>query len=182
VCVLECGDWVPRHVQVSLHFELKKIPNNKSIASFLSQTTMAQFIGLDQIDWGGNPGKCYECWKCQPCCGDGLFGALKCLGLWWCCGICSASKLFASSVGQQCSVWPHCLLTWCCPLCAGVAIRNNIRRRSGAPGHIVGDLVCTCCCGYCSFCQVLRAVQVPEWSIADGCQLNMIGPEVKFLN
>lgn len=36
--------------------------------------------GIDQIDWGGQAGACYEVWKCSPCCGSpDPLGCILCL-------------------------------------------------------------------------------------------------------
>jgi hypothetical protein len=71
--------------------------------------SVKSIFGLDQISWGGSAGAIYEVWRLSPCCGSpDVMGALKCLGCWWFCGLCSSSKFFASSVDQQCVSWCFC--------------------------------------------------------------------------
>lgn len=40
------------------------------------------------LDWGGDAGACWECWRVKPCCAD-FNSALYCCACWWCCGLCS---------------------------------------------------------------------------------------------
>ena len=133
-------------------------------------------FGLDQIDWGGQAGACYEIWKLSPCCGaPDPMGALTCIGCWWCCGICSASKLYASSLGQECALIPHCAMACFCGICTAVIVRNASRKKAGASGNWLGDIVCTWCCGCCSGCQVLRSAQVNDWNyFSDGIKVPVI--------
>jgi len=122
-------------------------------------------LGLDQIDWGGSAGKIYEIWKVAPCCGaPDIKGAAICCACWSFCGLCSATKLFASSVGQECSIMPHCLFVYFCGCVSGPVLRYNLRKKAGASGNIIGDCVCLWCCGPCACCQELRSVQPNEWN------------------
>lgn len=122
-------------------------------------------FGLDQVDWQGQAGACYECWKLSPCCGNpDIMGCLMCVGCWWCCGPCSACKLYASSLNEPCAVAPHCLMVCCVP-CTGCIVRHNLRKKAGVRGNIVGDCACRCCCGPCAFCQELRSVAPAEWNL-----------------
>lgn len=121
-------------------------------------------FGLDQMDWGGQSGAFYECWKVSPCCGEpDANAAVFCCLSWCCCGPCSACKLFANSTGDGCAIIPHCLIGCCMPL-AMTMTRYNIRKRMNVPGNICGDCVCSCCCAHCSLCQILRSTQTQEWN------------------
>ena len=122
-------------------------------------------FGIDQINWGGQAGAFYEVWKVAPCCGSpDLKGCLMCIGCWWCCGPCSACKLYASSLGQPCAIVQHCLMVSCVP-CTGCILRYNLRKKAGAKGNIIGDCVCLMCCGPCACCQQLRSVSPSEWNM-----------------
>ncbi|CAD2222897.1 hypothetical protein ADEAN_001045200 [Angomonas deanei] len=54
--------------------EAKKLENNdgdkenKEIDK-AGEGGVKSWLGIDQIDWGGEAGKFYECWKLNPCCG-----------------------------------------------------------------------------------------------------------------
>ena len=123
--------------------------------------------GLDQIDWGGSAGKFYEVWKVSPCCGSpdaNPKDAIMCCLCWSFCGQCSATKLFASSVDQPCSLIPHCLFVYFCGCISGPVLRYNLRKKAGVTGNIIGDCACVCCCGPCACCQELRSVQPSEWN------------------
>lgn len=122
-------------------------------------------FGLDQMDWGGQAGAFYECWKLNPCCGEpDINGAVMCCVAWSCCGPCSTCKLFANSTGEPCAIVPHCLIGWCCFPCTVCMTRYNIRKRMNIPGNLMGDCMCCLCCGPCSMCQVLRSVPTTEWN------------------
>lgn len=124
------------------------------------------WLGLDQIDWGGEAGKFYECWKINPCCGaPDVMQMLWCVVCWSCCNCCATSKMFASSVDQDCFLVPHCVMACCLPCVTSVLIRANLRKRLGVQGNIVGDFICTCCCGCCAQCQECRAVAPSEWNL-----------------
>lgn len=122
-------------------------------------------FGLDQIDWGGEAGKFYECWKLRPCCGaPDVVGAVMCCACWYCCGPCSSCKLYASSLGEPCAIVPHCLMVCLVP-CTPCIIRYNLRKRAGATGNFIGDCMCVLCCGPCACCQELRSVSAAEWNM-----------------
>jgi Cys-rich protein (TIGR01571 family) len=141
-------------------------------------------LGLDQQDWGGAAGKWYELWKCSPQCGSpDLMGCLHCVGCWWLCGICSLSKLYATSLGDECRFVPHCAMAWCLGPCTAVFTRYNIRRKLGVNGNMCGDFVCTCFCGLCSFCQILRASKVNDWDyFVDGIKVPpIVAPQINLI-
>ncbi len=122
------------------------------------------------IDWGASGGKCYECWVISPCCGNpdlDISMCGRCCVCWTCCGICSFAKLCSYAADQECSIINHCVLPWCCPPCAAVVLRHNLRIKAGAgkPGNDgwLGDAVLGICCGPCSACQILRSVPVEAW-------------------
>eukprot|EP00992_Anisonema_acinus_P008604 TRINITY_DN4720_c0_g1_i1.p2 TRINITY_DN4720_c0_g1~~TRINITY_DN4720_c0_g1_i1.p2 ORF type:complete len:133 (-),score=23.92 TRINITY_DN4720_c0_g1_i1:44-442(-) len=50
-------------------------------------------------------------------------------------------------------------------LLVSVLIRHNLRVRYGVPGNLIGDCVCTCCCGSCAACQELRSVPMEGWNL-----------------
>ena len=141
------------------------------------------FLGLDQIDWGGNAGAVYEIWKLSPCCGatPNPKEAAYCVVCWWCLGPCVGSKLFASSLDQECALVPHMVCIWCCAPFAAVCMRYNLRKNAGAEGNIAGDTVCLWCCGCCSFLQQLRSVPVSKWDIIPAKVPGVVAPEVKLL-
>ena len=108
-------------------------------------------------------------------------GALKCIAHWWCCGLCSLTKLHGSVTGQGCNIVPSCLFSYFCGPCAAVVVRNAYRQKSGTPGHIVGDIVCTWCCGACSFCQVLRAAPIDDWFLWPVPSITVHQPSMKLM-
>ena len=122
-------------------------------------------FGIDQIDWGGRAGKFYEFWKVEPCCGSPLNAkdAIVCLGTWWCCPLCAQSKLYASSLNDQCGIVPHALFTCLCSPCSCWFTRYNLRKKLGVKGNLLGDFVCVYCCGCCSSLQHLRASAIEDW-------------------
>ena len=140
-------------------------------------------FGIDQMDWGGSAGKIYEIWKLEPCCGSPFNprDAAYCLVCWWCCSLCSTSKLFASSLSQPCSLVPHILCIWCFAPFAGICMRYNLRKKAGSQGNIIGDLVCLWCCGCCSWLQQLRSVPVSNWDIMPLQVPSLVAPQVKLL-
>ncbi|CAD2222898.1 hypothetical protein, conserved [Angomonas deanei] len=153
--------------------EAKKLENNdgdkenKEIDK-AGEGGVKSWLGIDQIDWGGEAGKFYECWKLNPCCGTPEpLKMITCFVCWTCCGCCSQSKLYASTVGQECAFIPHCLMAFFLPCITSLIIRTNIRNRLGVQGNMVGDAVCCCCCGCCSICQELRAVPREEWHLLE---------------
>ena len=127
---------------------------------------VAGALGIDQIDWGGSAGAIYEIWKLEPCCGSpwNPWDAFVCFMCWHFCGLCSVSKLFGSSVSQHCSLIPHCAFMIFCGCISGPVLRYNLRKKAGAPGNIIGDIVCLYFLGPCAACQELRSVQASEWN------------------
>ncbi|KPA75859.1 putative transmembrane protein [Leptomonas pyrrhocoris] len=141
-------------------------------------------LGIDQIDWGGEAGKFYECWKINPCCGSpDAKKMLCCLFCWCCCSCCSMSKLFASSVDQECALVPHCLMACFLPCITAICVRTNLRNRLGVQGNMVGDCICVWCCGCCSQCQELRSVTTEEWNLLEPAWKTpeVSAPEIIFL-
>ena len=140
-------------------------------------------FGLDQYDWGGTAGAIWELWKLSPCCGatPNPKDAAYCLVCWWLCGPCSTAKLFASSLDQPCALVPHILCIWFAAPIAGICMRYNLRKKAGAQGNIIGDLVCLWCCGCCSWWQQLRSVQVNAWDIMPLQVPALVAPQVKLL-
>lgn len=47
-------------------------------------------------------------------------------------------------------------------------MRYTARKKAGllADGNVIGDAICTCCCGCCSFCQILRGQDPKAWNWA----------------
>ena len=78
-----------------------------------------------QLDWGGNGGKCWECWVVEPCC-DGY-----CCVTWYCCGCFNACHMYAWSMDQPCAIVNHCLPYTCCGSCMMCSMRYNIRKKLG---------------------------------------------------
>jgi len=160
---------------------------DKIKSSIASSPGVDGFLGIDQIDWGGSAGAVYECWKLSPCCGSpfNLKDCLYCLGCFYFCPLCTASKLLASSLEQQPAIVNHCLLTYCgafyyCKPC----IRHNFRKKAGAKGNIIGDCVCACVFPYCSACQELRSVPISAWDWLPDVQaknLSVFAPEFRLM-
>ena len=125
----------------------------------------SQALGLDQMDWGDKGGKFFELWKCEPCCGSPCNpkDAALCCVHFYCCGICSFSRLLATTVNQEWAFWPHCISFWCCALCSHACLRYNLRRAAGVPGNICGDCMCVWCCGCCAITQELRSIPKSQW-------------------
>jgi len=68
--------------------------------------------------------------RCQPCCGRDIKDALYCCFCWTFCSLCTYSKLFATSVHQECHIINHCCCAMLCFPCVAVASRHNLRLRS----------------------------------------------------
>ena len=128
------------------------------------------------MDWGGKPGACWECWKCEPCCGDpcNFKDGLVCCLCWLCpiVGCCSFMKLYAYSMDQECACLNHCcilMIPYVGGIIASVSLRTNLRAKwdVGYGPHEcigwVGDCLCQWICGPCVFCQSLRAVPKKAW-------------------
>eukprot|EP01006_Ploeotia_vitrea_P047718 TRINITY_DN67151_c4_g1_i2.p1 TRINITY_DN67151_c4_g1~~TRINITY_DN67151_c4_g1_i2.p1 ORF type:complete len:192 (-),score=3.62 TRINITY_DN67151_c4_g1_i2:983-1480(-) len=145
------------------------------------------WLGLDQIDWGGDAAQVYACWKVEPCCGKPFNpkDCLHCLFQFYCCGLCTFSKICAYSVDQETALLNHCLLMYCCGGCSRICIRHNLRSKAGASGNVVGDFCCVWCCGPCAWCQELRSMPKEAWDILPalkGCDIPAVsGPEFKIM-
>ena len=124
-----------------------------------------QALGMDQMDWGEKGGKLWELWKCEPCCGqpcnpkDGVM----CCVHFYCCGLCTISRLLATTNDQKWAIWPHCCALYCCQICTHSCLRYNLRNAAGVPGNICGDCVCLYCCMICAFTQELRSIPKSMW-------------------
>ena len=62
--------------------------------------------------WGKKENNCWECWKCEPCCGEpcNFMDGLKCFACWVlpCCALCTMSKFYATSVkDEECTILGH---------------------------------------------------------------------------
>eukprot|EP00672_Neobodo_designis_P027476 CAMPEP_0174845424 /NCGR_PEP_ID=MMETSP1114-20130205/11718_1 /TAXON_ID=312471 /ORGANISM="Neobodo designis, Strain CCAP 1951/1" /LENGTH=181 /DNA_ID=CAMNT_0016079669 /DNA_START=57 /DNA_END=600 /DNA_ORIENTATION=+ len=134
-------------------------------------------LGLDQVDWGGKGGKIWECWILEPCCGSpaNLKDAGICLLTWICCPLCAHSKLFSSSLGAPCALFPQVLFAvFCSPLSIWF-LRYNLRSRHGVHGNLCGDLVCVYFLSLCAFLQHLRSVSVSQWELVP-VTIEAVGP------
>lgn len=112
-------------------------------------------------DWKDHGGWFFECWKIEPCCGSpaNLGDALYCVVCFTFCAPCSCSKLYASSVDQQCALVNHCL-PWSCAPCMLCFMRHNFRTRwSIGPQDVhgwVGDIFFGWLVPWFMGCQILR--------------------------
>ena len=135
--------------------------------------------------WGKKENNCWECWKCEPCCGEpcNFMDGLKCFACWVlpCCAICTASKFYATSQGEDCTVLGHfvpylvaALLAWFLPipifnsapcLLLRTATRHNFRQNdsTGDPRYMFGDFIMSVCCSPCGLCQELRSAPVSSF-------------------
>jgi len=130
-------------------------------------------------DWGPNGGKCYEFWKCAPCCGDPCNfrdGCYCCLS-WMLCFPCNVAKLYSHSVSQTCACVNHCMplmlmgIPWGIGYVISVIIfsmlRFNLRTLNGIgePRCQPGDclMVCPPIMNCFSFCQMVRSVPIDAW-------------------
>ena len=126
------------------------------------------------MDWGGPAGKFYECWKCEPCCGEpcNVKDGAMCFLCWCCCGLCSMSKLYSYSVDQDCKCVNHVLMACFCGPCTNLLVRHNLRLKAGVGEddgmHWLGDFLCCCFCGCCAGCQYLRSVPRESWDWIGG--------------
>eukprot|EP00013_Stygamoeba_regulata_P027517 CAMPEP_0177651992 /NCGR_PEP_ID=MMETSP0447-20121125/12862_1 /TAXON_ID=0 /ORGANISM="Stygamoeba regulata, Strain BSH-02190019" /LENGTH=153 /DNA_ID=CAMNT_0019155147 /DNA_START=138 /DNA_END=599 /DNA_ORIENTATION=- len=122
--------------------------------------------------WDEPAGACWDILNCEPCCGEPCNpgAGLYCFACWFCCGLCSGSKLFAFSVDQDCACVNHVLPLCFCGICTQVVMRHNLRVRFGAGpapedvGGWIGDALLSICCGPCSGCQELRSVKIEDWN------------------
>nr|XP_019953924.1 PREDICTED: cornifelin-like [Paralichthys olivaceus] len=88
---------------------------------------------------------CYGFWccPCLACTVSGKFGENRCLPL---CDICSPAIL--SACGIPLFVPP-----------AAVTLRASIRSRYGIKGSLCKDIVASCFCMWCSWCQMHRELK-----------------------
>lgn len=134
----------------------------------------------------GDDNACWEIWKCEPCCGEpcGVVPAIKCLACWLlpCFSLCTISKFFATSVGDEdCTILGHFAPYLGALLCAmffpippfnaapcillRTATRHNYRGLSGTgdPRLFFGDCLLSYICSPCALCQELRSTPVESW-------------------
>ena len=139
---------------------------------------MADVI-LSQVNWMSSEGvnECYAFWKWEPCCGPGhcqdIKQAGKCLLCWGCTPYCSFAKLHAASMDEQpCALWPHGILlgivAYMVPVAGMTCVRFNLRQKRSIPAGgpmdgLIGDCLCSVCCGSFAFCQHLRAAEKDDW-------------------
>jgi hypothetical protein len=147
---------------------------------------LQQCCGLDQADWGQtHGGQIYEFWKCEPCCGERCNPkeAAVCFFHFYCCHLCTVSRMLAGVLNQKWAVWPHCVCLYCCASCTHAALRYNLRKAAGVPGNICGDFWCLYFCGPCALAQELRSVPKNKWEwIPDHMEApEMTIPEVDFI-
>jgi len=134
---------------------------------------MAEILALE---WGGNAGACWECWKLEPCCGEPCNPAdgVRCFLCWFCpiVSFLSSAKLYAYSTNQDCACVNHILpvfIPYVGGIVVSIAMRHNLRVKVGAglPAKdttgILGDLIMVCIFGYCVHCQNLRSVDRGAW-------------------
>jgi hypothetical protein len=139
-------------------------------------------FGLDQMNWGAPAGQFYEFWKCAPQCGaPDVKNCLVCVAHWYLCGPCALSKLYASSLEEECHIIPHCAMACFCIWATLALTRHNTRRKIGVSGNLCGDIVCTWLCGCCSLLQVIRASSVDDWNYLNLKFPPTIAPTIKFL-
>ena len=123
-------------------------------------------FGIDQVEWAGPGGKFYEFWKCAPFCGGpDLMGCLTCCLHWGALGWLTFCRTLAWTQGQQEAIIPHCLCVICAPPCARLAMRYNLRKKSGITGNICGDYWCIALCPICACTQELRQMPVNAWQM-----------------
>nr|XP_061790906.1 cornifelin homolog B-like [Nerophis lumbriciformis] len=106
---------------------------------------------------------CYGffCCPCLACSVAGKFGENRCLPL---CDICSSAfgiPLFsppaALSLSITCSpaVWTASKIPLIAPP-AALSLRAGIRNRYGVKGSLCEDIIASCCCLWCTWCQMHR--------------------------
>ena len=120
------------------------------------------FVEFCACNWHDHGGWFFEFWKVEPCCGSpaNLGDACKCVVCFTCCSLCSCSKLYATSVDQDCAFVNHCLPMMISP-CAMCCMRHNFRMKnqigpqdaSGWVGDCFFGWIMPCFMG----CQILRA-------------------------
>jgi len=136
--------------------------------------------------WGKAENKCWELWKCEPCCGEpcNLMDGLKCFACWVlpCFSLCTLSKFYASSVkDEECTILGHFvpyLVALACSmfvpipvfnsapcLLLRIATRHNFRQIDGTGDarYMFGDALLGLFCSPCAMCQELRSAPVESW-------------------
>ncbi|XP_035863198.1 cornifelin-like [Sander lucioperca] len=108
-------------------------------------------------DWSSGLCDCFEnsstccygfwCCPCLACTVSERFGENRCLPL---CDICSPAILAALGI----------------PLCAappaGLSLRAAMRNRYGIKGSLCKDILASCFCGWCNWCQMHRELRHRE--------------------
>ncbi|CAL8395668.1 unnamed protein product [Boreogadus saida] len=89
---------------------------------------------------------CYAfwCWPCFACTTTKKFGERRCLPL-----LDILTPAVAAAVGIPLCVPP-----------AGLALRVAIRHRYGIKGTLCKDIMASCFCGWCSWCQLAREMKL----------------------
>eukprot|EP01061_Rhynchopus_euleeides_P025421 TRINITY_DN410_c0_g1_i1.p2 TRINITY_DN410_c0_g1~~TRINITY_DN410_c0_g1_i1.p2 ORF type:complete len:166 (+),score=59.83 TRINITY_DN410_c0_g1_i1:63-560(+) len=132
-----------------------------------------------QMDWGENGGGLFEICNCSPCCGA------YCCVTWWCCGGIQSCKLFSFALDQPCAIVNHCLPLCCLGWLMGCFMRHAVRTKMGVKAGgplegLVGDCICSFCCGPCSFCQELRGSHKmggqESWDFFSDCAVTVSAP------
>jgi len=128
---------------------------------------------------------CWQCWKCEPCCGEPCnpVDGLRCAACWLlpCFALCTLSKFYATSQKQDCTLMGHVLPYVVAFLCSAfvpippfntvpcmllrVATRHNYRGQNGAgdPRFFFGDCLLATICAPCATCQELRSSPKESW-------------------
>eukprot|EP00164_Ancoracysta_twista_P013017 GFYU01020631.1.p2 GENE.GFYU01020631.1~~GFYU01020631.1.p2 ORF type:complete len:157 (+),score=34.48 GFYU01020631.1:34-504(+) len=132
-----------------------------SAANDVGKKTKSALPGWMEMEWGSNA--CWQCWKLDPCCSD-VPTAIKCIVCWGCFAPCARGKLIAHGEGQDCALVNHVLIPSCLAPCYQILLRRNVRGGSTSDNTWIGDIVCTLCCGPCTFCQILRQTGNDSWN------------------
>eukprot|EP01004_Peranema_trichophorum_P009696 NODE_8442_length_678_cov_22.037838_g7819_i0.p1 GENE.NODE_8442_length_678_cov_22.037838_g7819_i0~~NODE_8442_length_678_cov_22.037838_g7819_i0.p1 ORF type:complete len:197 (+),score=10.52 NODE_8442_length_678_cov_22.037838_g7819_i0:47-592(+) len=161
-----------------------------------------------QVDWGDKAGKCYECWKLEPCCGNpcNFTDGIYCLACFVFCGPCTAAKICAYSLDQHCAFCNHFMLPYLLvslpfaltaikPALVPIGyigavayrsiIRHNIREKYGvvvdSPINAwLGDVLCTLLFSPCTYCQELRSMPKEGWDWLNK-EKTLVAPECKII-
>uniref|UniRef100_A0A8C9YPK3 Cornifelin n=1 Tax=Sander lucioperca TaxID=283035 RepID=A0A8C9YPK3_SANLU len=108
-------------------------------------------------DWSSDLFDCFEnsssccygfwCCPCLACTVSERFGENRCLPL---CDICSPAILSALGI------------TLCAAPPAGLSLRAAMRNRYGIKGSLCKDILVSCFCGWCNWCQMHRELRHRE--------------------
>uniref|UniRef100_A0A8C9YHL2 Cornifelin n=1 Tax=Sander lucioperca TaxID=283035 RepID=A0A8C9YHL2_SANLU len=104
----------------------------------------------DLFDCGENASSCcygFWCCPCLACTVSERFGENRCLPL---CDICSPAMLAALGI-PMCAAPP-----------AGLSLRAAMRNRYGIKGSLCKDILVSCFCGWCNWCQMHRELRHRE--------------------